>query len=91
LTISFSILGSSQDADLLVDLDDRSELIRRLEERQLDQLADRLAGADALIIEVEPAWCSGLDAVANQWLNDGAPVHMRDGLAHLQAALNSRQ
>jgi hypothetical protein len=54
--------------------------------------ADRVPEPDALIIEVEPQWCSSLDAIANLWLNDGAPDHLLDGLARLQAvfALNNR-
>jgi hypothetical protein len=87
LTITFSMPGTSGDADLLLDPTDRDELVQRLRERQLNELADRVAEPDALIIELEPQWCSPLDAIANLWLNDGAPDHLRDGLAHLQAVL----
>ena len=87
MTITFSIPGSNEDADLLVDPEDHAELIQRLRDRRLDELADRVAEPDALIIEVEPEWCSPLDAIANLWLNDGAPDHVRDGLARLQAVL----
>ena len=39
MTITFSIPGSNEDADLLVDPEDRAELIQRLRDRRLDELA----------------------------------------------------
>lgn len=92
MTITFSIPSVGGDADLLLEPDDRIELIQRLRDRQLDELADHVQQADALIIELKPEWLSPLDAIATLWLNDGAPDHLRDGLARLQAvlALNNR-
>jgi hypothetical protein len=88
MTITFAVPDTRQEADLILDPEDQRELIQRLRDRQLDELAACLAdSAHAPRIEVAREWCEPLDAIAQHWLNDNPPDHLRDGLARLQAVL----
>jgi hypothetical protein len=87
MTITFAIADSSEEADLLLDPEDRRQLIERLRERQLETLADRVIEEEATTIRVERQWCARLDSLAADWLNDQPPDYLRDGLARLQAVL----
>jgi hypothetical protein len=87
MTITFAMAEASDEADLLIDAEDRRQLIERLRERQLNTLADRVADEDATTIFVEREWCARLDSLAADWLNDQPADHLRDGLARLQAVL----
>jgi hypothetical protein len=87
MTISFAVPDTSQEADLLLDPDDRRQLVQRLRERQLDELANLVANDDTTRIELKREWTEPVDSIAQHWLNDNPPDHLRDGLARLQAVL----
>jgi hypothetical protein len=87
MTITFAAPDTSQEADLLIDADDRGQLVQRLRERQLDELANLVANGHTTRIALKREWTEPLDAIAQHWLNDNPPDHLRDGLARLQAVL----